>query len=734
MVRPASVLLVVLLAAPAVAPQGEVPGVKVELVQVDVVVRDAEGRLVRDLAQGDFELLEDGQRQAITHFAASRTPARRSDSAPSTTPGEAAPPPAAPDEVQAGPGRHIVILVDDLHIAPGNLPFAREALARFVTGSVAPGDSLALVTTAAPPIVQPPTFDVALVQQAIGRLRPREAATAPARGSDMTPAQAEMILAGDRQARQLAGRTMVTEPGNVYEIAGPRSAAEGTPGAAAAGAAGAAAGDPEAQQRAAEQEAERQARGVLAEALRFSRATLGTIDDVLRGLAPKPGRKLCLLVSDGFLVGAGTSEERTRELLEIVDAATRAGAVVYSLDSRGLTTTGGDASTAGSVEPGLRARVDRQAELRMRTTLETVANDTGGFLVTGSNALADGLRRMLDDNETYYLLAYQSSNPKRDGRFRRIQVQVAGRPRATVRTRKGYFAPDDRRPPAPQGQRASGAGGTGTPGLDETSARAVLAAVLPAGGIPVQMTADFVDLPPAGSQVVVRAHVDASEIRWQQSKGRRQATVELVGGITDAEGRPVGAPFGRRAELDLGPDEHRRAVEAGLRYEHAAALPPGRYEVRFVARQSAERLGGASRTVDVPDLASRTLALSGVFLSSAAPAAADAPGETLRDVHVQRRFRKGESLYFQIYVYNVARDAAGAADVVLQAQLWAEGKVLAASKPEPVRLQTKDGTPLPETNSLPLEGLTPGPYELRLVVVDRKAKVQTARRVDFTLE
>jgi hypothetical protein len=494
--------------------------------------------------------------------------------------------------------------------------------------------------------------------------------------------------------------------------------------------------DPAAIQRAAEQEAERQARGILAEALRFSGATLGAIDDVLRGLARQPGRKLCLLVSDGFLVGANTSEERTRDLQSVVDAATRAGAVVYALDSRGLTTTVTEAASAGSVDPGLRSRVERQGELRMRTTLETVANDTGGFLVTGSNALADGLRRMLDDNETYYVLAFQSSNTKRDGRFRRLQLRVPGRPGVTVRTRKGYFAPDDRKPAEPAARAAAAAAGTGL-ALDEAAVRAVLAAAIPADGIPVRLTADFVDLPPAGSQVMVRAHVDVSGIRWQEVKGRRQATVDLLGGVSDAEGRPVGAPFGRRTELDLAPADLKRATEAGLQYQHVLPLGPGRYQVRFVARQAGvERLGGATQAVEVPDLAAKTLALSGLFLSSSAPApsGAAAATETLRDVHVERRFRKGESLYFQVYVYNPARDAAGASDVVLQAQLWSAGKVIAASKPQPVRLQAKDGAPLPETNSLPLEGLSAGPYELRVVVVDRQAKVQTARRVDFTLE
>ena len=114
----------------------------------------------------------------------------------------------------------------------------------------------------------------------------------------------------------------------------------------------------------------RQARGILAEELRFSEITLTQLDDVLRSLAALPGRKLCLLVSDGFLVGMGTSDEQTRHLRAVVDAATRSGAVVYALDAHGLTTTGGDASAAGAAAPaGLRERVERLSAQEFRETL-----------------------------------------------------------------------------------------------------------------------------------------------------------------------------------------------------------------------------------------------------------------------------------------------------------------------------------------------------------------------------
>src|SRR5258708_7891614 len=143
-------------------------------------------------------------------------------------------------------------------------------------------------------------------------------------------------------------------------------------------------------------------------------------------------------------------------------------------------------------------------------------------------------------------------------------------------------------------------------------------------------------------------------------------------------GPPVGAPFGRRAELELDPKEYERALTAGLQYQQRLALPPGRYEVRLVARERGlVQQGGASQSVDVPDLKEKKLAMSGLFLS-AAPAGGAATVET-----VAHRFKRGDSLSFQFYVYNPALDADGHSDVVLQAQVWSGGKATAASPGQP---------------------------------------------------
>ncbi len=732
-VASSTALLVSLGGGVAARAQQAAPAVQTEIVRLDVVVTDADGKLVRDLTREDFQLLEDGKPQTLGQFLAVRAGA-----APTGAP-EAAPTPPPPAQT-AGPGRNVVVFVDDLHIAPGHLDFTKEALHRFVAEFLGPDDRVAIITSGGPGGIQELTLGRAALGRAIDQLVLRQASVAPAQGSQMTPAQAELILRGDPNALQLATRLMRDQPGSVISPQTPQAALEAAGGANPASVI-------DASDRAAAQEVLRQARGILSEELHFSQITLGQLDDVLRSLASLPGRKICLLVSDGFLVGTGTSDEQTRHLRAVIDAATRSGAVVYALDAHGLTTSGGDASAAGAPAPsGLPERVERLSAQELRETLTGVANDTGGFLVRGTNDLAVGLRRMLEDNDAYYLMAYEPTNTKRDGKFRRIEVRLPRRSGLVIRTRKGYLAPDDKRKPeqlASARPTAGAAGARPAPGgpapfvLDAAEARAALASPLPANGTPVRLNVDYLDLPPAGSQVVVGVNVSLDRLAWREADGRRQADLELVGAVYDAGGAPVGAPFGKRFALSLTKDEQQRALKTGLRYQNRMALGPGRFEVRLIAREPAgSALGGATQQFEIPDLKTGQLALSSIFLSTSAGTAAPGggEGEALRDVQTLRKFKPGDSLFFQLYVYNVAGSAEGASDAVLQAQILSAGKPIAASKPDPLVLQKKDGVPLPQSSGMSLEGLTPGRYDLRIVVVDRKANATVHRDIDFTVE
>lgn len=74
--------------------------------------------------------------------------------------------------------------------------------------------------------------------------------------------------------------------------------------------------------------------------------------------------------------------------------------------------------------------------------LRQLAQETGGkaFFVQRAEELPAIYTQIAEELSNQYSMGFASNNPRRDGSWRRLQVQVA-RPNTTVRTRRGYFAP-----------------------------------------------------------------------------------------------------------------------------------------------------------------------------------------------------------------------------------------------------------------------------------------------------
>ena len=209
--------------------QQQAPATRTEVVQLDVIVTDADGKPIRGLTRDDFAVFEDKKAQRLTNFLFVEGHLRaRGTGTPATTPvpTPAATEPAAAEEKPASPGRHLVIVIDDLHIAPGNLEFVKGALRRLVDDFLGPDDFAALLTTSSPAGSQQLSQDAASIKQQVTQLTFKQAPSPPAAGTEMTPAQAELILRGDRSARKLAGRKLIDEPGSVLNPTSPRAATQ----------------------------------------------------------------------------------------------------------------------------------------------------------------------------------------------------------------------------------------------------------------------------------------------------------------------------------------------------------------------------------------------------------------------------------------------------------------------------------------------------------------------------
>jgi len=178
----------------------------------------------------------------------------------------------------------------------------------------------------------------------------------------------------------------------------------------------------------------------------FATSAIARIENVIDALKPMPGRKSVILVSEGFAVGgAGIDSNAIRDAMQmLVDRANRAGVVLYAIDPRGLVITGLTAADAVG-NPARMASIASERASALRDTqdgLRYLAGETGGFAVVNSNDLALGMKRIMADQQGYYLIGYQpeaGTVRTRDvPRFKHVKIKVKQRG-LKVRTRSGFY-------------------------------------------------------------------------------------------------------------------------------------------------------------------------------------------------------------------------------------------------------------------------------------------------------
>jgi len=708
------VLLIVLLALPAwpaiqsqqrdqqrdKREQGE-ETVKIgtELVQIDVVVTDRSGKLISNLKKDDFELLEDGKQQEISFFTVesqkggldpeSNAPARQALQIAASN---------------APLGRNIVLIVDNIHTSPANLLRIKDRLTRFIEDDIFDDDRVAVVATSGGlGLLQQLTDDKDVMKRAVNRIGVGSRTTTDTERPLITAHHAELIDMGDRDALELSIEETIRELG----LTGPDARAQ------------------------AERIVRSRVTAILSQVSHTTKATLSTIESLIRSLKPLPGRKLTILVSDGFLVaGASARFSNLFDLRRITDAATRAGVVIYTIDSRGLIAPNSDITSWGPADTtGRRVRIENGEIEAMRGGLNALAHDTGGFPIFDNNDLNLGLRRALEDNSTYYVLAYYPANSHQDGKFRKITVKVKNREDLVVRTRKGYFAEEKSKKPQKEVKDPV------------EQIRAALSSPVPKQDLSVHLAANFINVKDRGPVALASIQLKGNDLSFASVNDRFNTEVDVVTLVHNSDGK-LAANISRTLQLNLRPETYKRIVNDGLRYREVIPLNPGLYQVTVAVREKKSGLiGTASQWVHIPDLLTTKLALSDIFVGASrddllreAKDGEITRGQPLGDV--ARRFPRDSEIDFISVIYNQAQSGdKEKPDFVAQTQIFHNNVVVFTS---PLRAVPVDGaedlSQIPFAARLSLSDLPPGRYTLQLTVIDRSRKTHTSRRVKFTIE
>ena len=135
--------------------------------------------------------------------------------------------------------------------------------------------------------------------------------------------------------------------------------------------------------------------------------------------AVREGRKTIVLVSEGFRPSLPRGSDRLAGgVRAVVYAANRYGVAIYAIDPS--------------------AQADDNDADHATSSLESLAEQTGGEATINQADLMGGMRQAVRDLDDYYELSYSAAG-EGDGKFHAVQVRVK-RPEAQIRMRSGYWA------------------------------------------------------------------------------------------------------------------------------------------------------------------------------------------------------------------------------------------------------------------------------------------------------
>ena len=396
--------------------------VNVSVVNIDAYVTDKQGKAVTGLTKDDFQLFENGRPVEITNFYAvneGKSVVVEEPAAPSAAPAPAAPPlPQTPQASQAPQAfeepstpldqrLRLIIYIDNFNLRPFNRNRVMRELRAFIGNNLSKDDQLMLVTYERELHIRRTfTSDPSLIAAAM---------------LDLEKISAQGVHA-DSERRDAMQR--IQEAENVAQAESiARSYAQST-----------------------------------YNDLSFSITNLKKLIDSLAGM---PGRKAVLYVSDGLPMIAGQdvfyavqnkfSEQSTsltqtlefdvsRRLTELAAQANANRITFYTIDAAGLRvyeSTTAENQGPGPTAPGFTQLIDSVRFSNLQSTLQLMAEKTGGVAIINTNVVMPQLERIAKDFNTYYSLGYSPPHYG-DGRFYKVEVKVKGRKDLRVRHREGY--------------------------------------------------------------------------------------------------------------------------------------------------------------------------------------------------------------------------------------------------------------------------------------------------------
>jgi VWFA-related protein len=691
----------------------EVVRTNTELVQTAVTVLDKKGNFVEGLQREHFELMVDGKPRPVAFFErVAAGSARERELAALASPND--PATTAPALLARVPGRTIIFFLDDLHLSPDSMNRTRMMLQNFLDREMGSKDNVAILTASGQVgFLEQFTSNRTVLDAALSRLVPRPYDASGFSAGNSTKMTEYMAFTIDTAKTDRKVMDFYIEEC----MKGANTFRKGRQLLALIRAA-------------CETDVKNSARAVLLQAGQVTQNTYNSLESAMRSAGRTPGRKLAFFISDGFLLDAGPHAAAVRDKLDhVIDAAQRAGVVVYTIHATGLV-------NSGFLDPGNTRPMDVQGRLDIASVgeleanqdaLSAIASDTGGRALRSTNFFDKWVAAVLDETSNYYIVAWRPENEaEKLPKFKNVKITVAGRPELTVRAPKGYVTGPQPKPAVTAANEKPG--NTKAPKTPETELRDALSDFYPAAGLPTLLSLTYLNTPANGLVVTSSIEISGRGVSYG-SDGKQPATIKLAGVALNDKGKIAGS---FRNQLNIDPPQTGGAES--VFYNHHTPLTPGIYQFRVAARdEKSGRVGSAIQWIVIPDLTKSQLTLSSVLLG----------GQVLEDKskantpHVQlsvdHSFPRTSQLGYWVFVYNAKRDANGNLRLTVQTQVLRDGHAVLNSPQRKLSNGGPDAERIPFGEELALKTLAPGKYDLKVIVTDGIAGTSASQVADFVV-
>ncbi len=416
------------------------------------------------------------------------------------------------------------------------------------------------------------------------------------------------------------------------------------------------------------------------------------------------------------------------QLHATIDDAIRSGVSFWPIDARGLVATAplGDATKASqgnaSMYTGAAARAMMTDFNQSQDTLFALAGDTGGKALLDSNDLASGIVRAQRSVSSYYILGYYTSNTEQNGRFRRIKVTLKGYPGASLDYRQGYYA----------GKVFS----KFTDADKERQLEDALRLTDPITDLTIAMEIDYFQLNHAEYFVPIIVKIPGSELALAKKRGAAYTRMDFIGEIKDDYGGITVTNLRDHVDVKLSDQTASQLAKLPLEYDAGFTLLPGKYTLKFLARDNETgRIGTFQTGFTIPNLNKdvKSLPVSSVVLSSqrvdlknaiynAVKAKDEAANPLVQDgwkliPSVTRVFRRSQTMYIYLQAYEPT--APPIRPLIAFVTFYdGAGKALETQPLKMTSAWTSSVKPMPIRFSVPLDRLEPGNYDCQVTVLD----------------